>query len=263
MGIFNIAYKVKNSSGNNVQPAAELAQSLKNEFEKFAAVKIHPLLHRSSFDIAYFDSRGNKTFPDESTTFKVGPPTREKSYTTPRGWTRYGLKVLGNFADDYWLYPFQDPKNWYRAFHGIGREKSQDFSQNAQLSDEQYASVNATTNIFFDHFRQAGSYLSGLARWALTTPMDPDHCKARNHHYGEGVYCSPNPDFPEQDGYVDTVSFDTKQGTKKYKCMLQVAVNPDGVKFTEDENIWVVPDPKDIRPYGILIKEVFDEKLFF
>jgi hypothetical protein len=37
--------------------------------------------------------------------------------------------------------------------------------------------------------------------------------------------------------------------------MLQVAVNPNGVKFTKYDDIWVVPDPKDIRTYGILIKE--------
>jgi len=37
--------------------------------------------------------------------------------------------------------------------------------------------------------------------------------------------------------------------------MLQVAVNPNGVKMA-DNNIWVVADPKNIRPYGILVKQV-------
>jgi hypothetical protein len=73
--------------------------------------------------------------------------------------------------------------------------------------------------------------------------------------HGSGVYCSPNPKYPEEN-YVGTVNVDTRQGKKRYKCMLQVAVNPCGVTFTEDNNIWLVPIPENIRSYGILIKEV-------
>ncbi len=140
--------------------------------------------------------------------------------------------MLGKFENDYWFNPFQDPKNWYRAFHGTKGAKSQDFGDRNQPSDDKYICVDALSSIYLKGFR-----------------------KARIHAYGEGVYCSPNPQFPEK-SYTGVVFLDTQQGLKRFKCMLQVAVNPAGVKFTSDKDIWVVPDPKDIRPYRILIKEV-------
>ncbi|CAF3882566.1 unnamed protein product, partial [Rotaria sp. Silwood1] len=52
-----------------------------------------------------------------------------------------------------------------------------------------------------------------------------------------------------------TVKLNTKMGEKVFKIMLQVAVNPDGVRVA-NEDIWVVQQPEDIRTYGILIKEI-------
>ena len=232
VGTLNVVYKVKDSSGNNVPPTNELEQGLRGQFDTFISAKVHPLLHRPKFDISDFDSRGNKTFSGTSETFQVGPRGRERSYTTPSGWTRYGLKVLRKFDSDCWLDPFQHPENWYRAFHGTGNATNADFSNTNQPTDAKYAPVDAMFSIFHSGFR-----------------------KARNHAYGEGVYCSPNPKFPEDNRYTRAVSINTDGGSKSYKCMLQVAVNPDGVKIgTQD--IWVVADPKDIRPYGILIKQV-------
>jgi hypothetical protein len=230
VGTFNIVYTVRDLARNIIKSLIKLAPRLKKQFKTFVSAKIHPLLFRPSFDIAYFDKRGNKTFPNESKTHQVGPPGREKLYTIPSGWTRYGLKVLSKYATDNWLDPFQDPGNWYRAFHGTGNAKSVDFGDKNQSSDDGFACVNALGSIFENGFRTA-----------------------RVDLYGPGVYCSPNPTFPEN-GYVHSVLLDTQQGKKSFKCMLQVAVNPDGVNIATDD-IWVVPDPKNIRPYGIIIKE--------
>jgi len=52
------------------------------------------------------------------------------------------------------------------------------------------------------------------------------------------------------------VTIETQRGPKTFKAMLQVAVNPDGVIFTSHDDIWRVPNPANIRAYGILIKEV-------
>jgi hypothetical protein len=140
--------------------------------------------------------------------------------------------VKGKYDNgDTWLEPFQDPGNWYRAFHGTGRANATDFEQSKQTFDGQYASVDAMASIHKTGFRSA-----------------------RVTAYGAGVYCSPDPTFPEA-GYVGTVECDTMKGKKKFKCMMQVAVNPNGVTFTSQPKIWVVPNSKDIRPYGILIKE--------
>lgn len=179
-----------------------------------------------------FDALGDKVFPDVKYTFNVGPPGREQVYTPPAGWTRYGLKVLGKYADDRWLHPFQHANNWYRAFHGTGHAQKSDFGDKNQSIDINFAPVDAAGNIYKTGFRQA--------RVAV---------------YGEGVYCSPDPKVPEN-GYVRPVSLETQQGTKKYICMLQVVVNPDGVAVHCDNKIWVVADVANIRPYGILIKEV-------
>ena len=144
------------------------------------------------------------------------------------------MKVLKKYPDDNWLDPFQHPGNWYRAFHGTGHAQKVDFDdvQN-QLFDKQYASIDALSSIY-----QKGFHLARVVR------------------HGAGVYCSPNPELPEKK-YVSSVHLETQKGKKMFKCMLQVAVNPDGFKVARNHNdIWFVSDPQDIRSYGILIKEV-------
>ncbi len=232
-GTFNVVYTVLDLAQQVVEKVTKIAEKLKTQFDKFVSAKIHPLLYRPSFDISLFDARGNKTFGTQPETHQVGPPGKTKPYTTPSGWTRYGLKVLGKYEDDRWLHPFGDAGNWYRAFHGTGSAKSVDFSDSNTYLDQQDPSVDALSSIHQGEFRTA-----------------------RVAAYGPGVYCSPDPKFPEN-GYVKSISLNTKQGMKKFKCMLQVAVNPDGIKGDPGtpNNIWVVPKPQDIRPYGILIKE--------
>ncbi|CAF2988663.1 unnamed protein product, partial [Rotaria sp. Silwood2] len=232
VGSFNVAYTVKDWTPDAVESLPELEKNLKDKFEQFVAAKIHPLLCRPAFDISFFDKQRNKTFSDSYETHQVGPPGKTQTYISPAGWTRYGLKVLDKYSNgNNWLHPFQDPGNWYRAFHGTGRASADDFNKSKQSFDQQYASVDALGSIYKTGFRSA-----------------------RVAAFGAGVYCSPDPKFPEK-GYVGVVQCDTQQGKKKFKCMLQVAVNPDGVRIATDKEIWVVPNPEDIRPYGILIKE--------
>jgi hypothetical protein len=228
-GSFNIVYTVKDLAKNIIKTLTDISRKLMAQFEQFKAAKIHPLLYRPSFDISQFDVRGNKTFPSSAEAFAVGPPDRIQTYTQPAGWTRYGLKVLGKYENDEWLHPFGNPGNWYRAYHGTGNAKAVDFG-NPDASTDKYASVDAASSIYEKGFQSA-----------------------RVHVHGKGVYCSPNPTFPES-GYVAPVVLDTKYGKKTFKCMLQVAVNPYGVKIA-NKDIWVVEDPKNIRTYGILIKE--------
>ena len=142
------------------------------------------------------------------------------------------MRVLGRYDNDTWLDPFGHDENWYKAYHGTGRAIAQDFGKADGDIDKQYAPIDAAASIHKSGFREA-----------------------RVNVHGAGVYCSPDPTFPVKN-YVGTVQLQTKQGSKKFMCMLQVAVNPDGVKLTPAPKIWVVPDPKDIRTYGILIREV-------
>jgi hypothetical protein len=230
-GSFSIVYTVSDLVQTAVDKLTALKAKLKTQFGKFVSAKIHPLLFRPAFDISFFDARGNKTFPSQPETHQIGPPGRTKQYTSPAGWTRYGLKVLGKYDIDDWLHPFGDVRNWYRAFHGTGRAIPKDFQGSSLFSDPETACVDALSSIFQGGFRTA-----------------------RVAAYGAGVYCSPNPAWLGDSGFVGAVQLDTKQGKKSFKCMFQVAVNPASVNCNNGD-IWVVPDPKDIRPYGILIKE--------
>ncbi|UJR29270.1 hypothetical protein I4U23_010484 [Adineta vaga] len=214
-----------------------LSNRLREQPDEFESARIHPLLYRPSFDIDCFDERGDKCYDQTQTSFQVGPPQREKTYKTPVGWTRFGLKVLDKYEDRTWLHPFRDPGNWYRAFHGTGRATSADFNNIAATSNNEFAPVDAMASIFRNGFR--------VARIAV---------------YGPGVYCSPDPAFPEN-GYVGIVTILTQQGEKRFKCMLQVAVNPDGLTTTRHSGTWVVPKPENIRPYGILIKKAEENVL--
>ncbi|UJR16916.1 hypothetical protein I4U23_003814 [Adineta vaga] len=232
-GSCNVIYTVDDLPRKVVESLPDIPERLKQQFEQFQSAKIHPLLFRPSFDISQFDERGNKVFENQNT-FKVGPPGRQQTYIQPGGWARYGLKVLGRYGSDDWLHPFGNPGNWYKAYHGTGRARGSDFGKADGDIKTDYACVDALANIHAKGFQ-----------------------KARVHVHGEGVYCSPDPTFPDTDGngYVRTVKLNTKQGEKHFRCMLQVAVNPDGVTFTSMEKIWLVQDPKDIRTYGILIRE--------
>ena len=69
--------------------------------------------------------------------------------------------------------------------------------------------------------------------------------------YGKGVYSTPYPKIAE-DGYA--VKFECKG--KKYKIILQNRVNMAGTKEVNDDKYFVTAKEKDIRPYGILYKEV-------
>merc|ERR1712218_753031 len=69
------------------------------------------------------DERGNKNSSDFGSKFEIGPPGHTRTYHQPRGWSRYGFKVLGKYKEDTWLHPFQHPRNWYRAYHGTGRSR--------------------------------------------------------------------------------------------------------------------------------------------
>ncbi|CAF1657361.1 unnamed protein product [Adineta ricciae] len=230
-GSINIVYTVSCLDANYLN---QLPDRLKEQFDQFESVRVHPLLFRPSFDINFFDQCGDRSFYAGQHTFKIGPVGREKAYRQPIGWTRYGLKVLEKYGTDHtWLEPFRHAGNWYRAFHGTGRVQSEDFNGSIRYCDKDFAPVDAIASIMQNGFN-----------------------RARVVRHGPGVYCSPNPALPEDRRYVRVVKISTQQGEKAFKCMLQVAVNPDGVLVSSNEDIWVVQNPQDIRVYGILIKEV-------
>lgn len=223
---FNVVYKVESQVGDVTEPLCSYPERMKDQFPQFNCAKVHPLFNRPTFDISCFDIRGNRTFHHPVQTHNIGPRGHTQCYTTPVGWTRYGLNVMGKHRDgDKWLHPFQDDENWYRAYHGTKNAKEIDL-------DPEEACIDVMPRIYKGGF-----------------------CKARVHAHGEGVYCSPNPKFVE-DNFAGAVEIDTQHGRKKYKCMFMVAAKPRYTSLTKAKEIWVVSEPEYLRPYGILIKEI-------
>ena len=67
---------------------------------------------------------------------------------------------------------------------------------------------------------------------------------------GVGVYCSPH--FQIALGYADSIPI--RLAKHQYHLVLQCRVDPKKVKVCElDQTYWVLNEPKDIRPYGILL----------
>jgi len=67
-------------------------------------------------------------------------------------------------------------------------------------------------------------------------------------HVGIGIYCSPL--FTTcLDGYTQSVT----KGNQTYKVMLQCRIKPEALKCTAVTDYWVINEPKNIRPYGIVL----------
>ncbi|CAF5042715.1 unnamed protein product, partial [Rotaria sp. Silwood1] len=139
LGTYSIVYTVTDLARSTIEALQKISTKLKSQFKQFVAAKVHPLLYRPTFDIVQFDERGAKDFLHESGTFHMGPIGRTQIYTQPVGWHRHGWNVLGRYPSDKWLHPFQDPENWYRAFHG---------TKNAKLTDSE-SPKNMGIDIFF------------------------------------------------------------------------------------------------------------------
>ncbi|CAK0903054.1 unnamed protein product [Prorocentrum cordatum] len=200
---------------------ADVTGKLRNQFDTFVALKVSPAVLALHFNLDDMDEKGNKSSHEFSSTHQVGPPGKQRTYFQPCGWTRYGFKVLGKYTGDTWLHPFQDAGNWYRAFHSTGR--SNDPSAPKKIVDGGFRA-------------SAGGKL------------------------GAGVYVTPKSQYSEAH-YCAKIQLQTTSGPKAFSYMLQVAVRPGSIineGYPDGSGInqeWTV-DPKDVRPYGLLVKEV-------
>ena len=146
-------------------------------------------------------------------------------YKRPYGWNRLAMKVIGKYENDAWLGPDglrtkEDPGEWPVSYHGTD-------STSAKLIVKQ-------------------GYKSGPRMM-----------------FGKGIYTSPSLEMVER-LYAQEFTHDGKT----YKIALQNRVNPD----QQNDHLRIIPasetgagadywlSPKsqnnDVRPYGILIREV-------
>ena len=69
--------------------------------------------------------------------------------------------------------------------------------------------------------------------------------------YGKGIYSSPDLSHVE---CCYAIPFTSKG--KQYKIVFQNRVNPSKLRKANQNKYWIVTDHSDIRPYGILLKEI-------
>lgn len=142
-------------------------------------------------------------------------------YKRPYGWNRLAVKVLGKYENDAWLGPNGirtrgDSAEWPVSYHGTN-------SKNAKLILKQ-------------------GYKPGPRM-----------------KFGKGIYTSASLEMVER-FYAQEFTHDGKT----YKIALQNRVNPDRLeiipasKTRQGADYWLSPcsHENDVRPYGILIREV-------
>jgi len=137
-------------------------------------------------------------------------------YKRPCGWKRYALKVIDKYEDTKWL----------------GKKG---FSNN----NSEWAVSYHGTDI---HFAE---------------PIIKEGLKPGNRNkFGVGIYCTPNISTAEKYSKV----FENPLTRRKYKIVFQNRVKPSSIVKCKEKggpsDYWYIPEGKDIRPYGICIKEI-------
>jgi len=163
-----------------------------------------------------FDARGDIHFPtpDGSEQMRGG----RKYYQPSNKWQRIGLRVLDIYdGPPGWLNMDGNKNEWAVAYHGI-----------------RAAVPYVISKTMKEHMRPG-------TRQAYRNGKTVD-----GQTVGYGIYCTPKLEVAEH-GYT-TVSKDL--GTK---VILQCRVRPAAIKDCGND-YWVINDPKDIRPYGLLIE---------
>lgn len=77
--------------------------------------------------------------------------------------------------------------------------------------------------------------------------------KGRAFVFGHGIYSTPSVDIAQ--GYASGKSYRAPDG-KTYFVVIQSRVNPATIEKKLEGCYWLSPKDEDLRPYGILIKEV-------
>lgn len=163
-----------------------------------------------------FDFRFNQDFSE------VKDDGRElfrggERYLLPVGWKRFSVKVHGKYDDGDNSWLKEDESGWAVCYHGTSE-----------------------------------SSLPGI----LSTGFKAGPGQKFSAETGTGIYCTP---------WIDVAQHYSEPKPVDGHCVqvvLQLRVRPSAIKKvtkapTEIENkYWVINDPKDIRAYGVLIREL-------
>ncbi|CAD7702619.1 unnamed protein product [Ostreobium quekettii] len=140
-----------------------------------------------------------------------------EAYVRPFGWRRHALAVDAKYSDTTWLDGRMAAGQWPVGYHGT--------------------TLPAARAIVAQGFRL---------------------CMSRRATFGLGVYTTPDVDYAER--YAEAF----EHAGRRFKVVIQARVNPAKRRRVERRdpatgavaNIWVNPNERDVRPYGVLVREV-------
>lgn len=171
-----------------------------------------------------FDFRWNQ---DYRTAQESDPTVRAGViYHVPVGWKKFALRVFGRFeGGNAWLSLDGRPGEWAVAYHGT-----------------QVEAMPAILN---------GGMKAG-ERQAYKDFVD----KRTGEKIGTGIYCTPNLATAAEYSPCSEVE------GRKMQFVFQCRVRPEAIKRIHEEvgresgAYWLINDASDIRPYGVLVREV-------
>ena len=140
----------------------------------------------------------------------------DREYIRPYGWNRIALNVRNKYESTAWL-------------GGTGGG-----IRTAGVEGEWAVSYHGTKRRFAQE----------IARTKY------DLARGERFKYGRGIYSTPDPEIAEN--YAQ----DFKYRGKRFKVILQNRVNMEDTEHVKEEDYYVTKDENNIRPYGILYKEV-------
>lgn len=171
-----------------------------------------------------FDFRFNQDFrgkPEGDAAVRGGVEYRE-----PSGWKKFATRVKGTFdnGNNDWLCLDGRPNEWAIAYHGT-----------------KFATM-------------PGILSTGLTVGDRQAYKDFKDARTGSK-IGCGIYCTPNVNTAAE--YSPSVEIDGKE----MQFVMQCRVRPEAIKRIHEEvgresgAYWLINEPSDIRPYGVLARE--------
>lgn len=167
-----------------------------------------------------FDERYDFEYDGSSGAVVDSRGSEGRTFYWPRGWRKLALAVMGRYESNHWL----DRHNgWSVAFHGTCGD------------------WRGIKDIVEHGFKVRGGAL---------TPRNGEL-------FGSGIYVSPDPEVAAR--YAEASPLTTYEGDSWY-VVFQLRVRPGSYRehwhARDQAYCWVVPDARDVRPCGILLRKV-------
>ena len=259
-GSLGVHAAIINSTKENEKAMKEL------KIEEIKSIEEKPMLEALQISPELLDKKGNKY-----NGWSVNKERGGEKYIPPiNGWYGIGLNVLNKYDNgkNDWLDHRNKSGEYAVAYIGINNsfnDKDKIIEEISSLSQDMTAINNKLyiqdENIRFDKVKKIVRGIGIginflLPLLGLFAPLGAIALSPlillgiRGDKCGDGVCVFQNPDYAENSaGYIDLLGF-------RIKIMLMCRVNPKKIRQPKSfPQCWIL-NPKEIRPYRILIKKI-------